>query len=449
MDLFESQRRIALERAQPLAERMRPRTLEEFIGQPHILGPGTALRRLIESDTLRSAILFGPPGSGKTTLARLVGERIQAQFVALHAAESGVREVRAVIEDAIAALASGKRTVLFLDEIHRFSRTQQDSLLAEVERGVLTLIGATTENPNLSLTAPLLSRSMVFEFKPPAPEDIELALRRALTDRQRGLAAAEAQVESAALRWIAERSGADFRRALSVLELAVASAPPDRRTVTADDAAQCMQHRVAPHDARGDSHYDLASALIKSMRGSDVDATLYWLARMLEGGEDPRFIARRIAIAASEDVGTADPTALLVAGAALQVTLAVGLPECRYALAQAAIQVALSPKSDAVTQALGAAISDVRDRPPLAVPAALRGTPRPGEAAPYRNPHEDPTGIIPQLYLPAVRNYYNPKQVGREVDRREQVRRLRDVIRERAADRTRTTSEEDHQEGTS
>jgi len=446
MDLFETQRTAALERAQPLAERMRPRALDEIIGQDHILAPGAALRRLIETDTLGSAIFYGPPGTGKTSAARLIGTRTGHRFVALHASESGVREVRAAIEEAVEALAAGRRTLVFLDEIHRFSRTQQDSLLRDVERGVITLIGATTENPNLSINAPLLSRSMVFEFRAPSPADVETLLRRALAAGERGLAGAGVEVEPAALRWIAERCGADYRRALMVLELAVASAPPERRQVAVADVAACMQQRVAPHDARGDSHYDLASALIKSMRGSDVDATVYWLARMLEGGEDPRFVARRIVTAASEDVGTADPTALLTAAAALQVTLAVGMPECRYALAQAAIHVALAPKSDAVTQALGAAIADVRERPPLAVPEALRSAPPPGGggAPPYRNPHESADGIIPQEYLPERRNYYNPKHVGRESDRREQVRRLRARIRGAEPEGPRAAHEDGH-----
>ncbi|MBI5866288.1 MAG: replication-associated recombination protein A, partial [Planctomycetes bacterium] len=422
MDLFNEQRESALRHAAPLAVRMRPTRLEEFVGQDEFLAPGKLLRRLLDADRLTSAIFFGPPGCGKTTLAHVIAAHTKAAFEALHAAEAGVKEVRGVIERARDRLtARRQRTVLFLDEIHRFSRSQQDVLLKDVEDGVLILIGATTENPFFSVNGPLLSRSNLFEFKPLSIEQTFNLLERAVRDQARGFGKIDVRAEPAALRLIAERSDGDARRALTALEIAILSQPGDRAPieVTVAVAADSMQVRAQPYDGTGDTHYDIASALIKSMRGSDPDAALYWLARMLEGGEDPRFIARRIAICASEDVGNADPRALVLAAAAVQVVELVGLPEGEYALAQAATYVACAPKSNAVTMAIQAAREDVRSSSPLPVPNALRdrsydGARRLERGEGYRYPHDFPGAFVVQDYLGAERSYYNPSDRGEE-----------------------------------
>ncbi len=437
MDLFAAQRDAALQRVQPLAVRMRPRSLAEFVGQEHFLGHGRLLRRLLEADRLGSAIFYGPPGCGKTTLARVIAQHTRAAFETLHAAEAGVKDVRQVLEAARARLtAENRRTVLFLDEIHRFNRAQQDVLLKDVEDGVIILLGATTENPFFAVNSPLVSRSQIFKFEPLTPAELRGLLERALADAQQGLGGQQVDVDPAALELLAERAEGDARRALSALEVAALSQPVDaqtgRRRITVAAAAESMQRKVVPYDA-GDAHYDVASALIKSMRGSDPDAALYWLARMLEGGEDPRFIARRIAICASEDVGNADPQALLVAAAAVQVTELVGLPECEYPLAQAAVYVACAPKSNAVTLAIHAAREDVRERPALPVPVHLRdrsypGAARLGHGAGYQYPHDYPGAYVAQDYLGAARTYYNPTPRGYEarlrawLDQRRQTR---------------------------
>jgi len=440
MDLFAEKRQAALRRVQPLAVRMRPRSLDEFVGQEHFVGSGRLLRRLLEADRLTSAVLYGPPGTGKTTLARLIASYTQAEFVSLHAAEAGVKEVRAVIEAAHERLVGrGQRTVLFLDEIHRFNRAQQDVLLKDVEEGTLTLVGATTENPFFALTGPLLSRSHIFEFRPLSPEQIETLLRRALADTERGLGQLGVTVTDEALRFIALRADGDARRALAALEVAALSVvhargqPPSadqHLLVTLAVAEESMQQKTIPYDATGDLHYDVASAFIKSMRGSDPDAALYWLARMLEGGEDPRFVARRIAICASEDVGNADPQAAVLAAAAIQITQAVGLPECQFALAQAAVYVACAPKSNAVTVAIEAARKDVREGLTLPVPehlrdASYRGAARLGHGVGYQYPHDDQRGYLPQDYLGAAKTYYNPTDHGQEGRLAEMLRKLR------------------------
>ncbi len=433
MDLFAQQREAALRKVQPLAVRMRPRTLEEFVGQEHFAGEGQLLRRLLRADRLTSAILYGPPGSGKTTLARLIANYTKAEFITLHAAEAGVKDVRAVIEAAHGRLTRGdQRTVLFLDEIHRFNRAQQDVLLKDVEDGVLILIGATTENPFFSVNSPLISRSTIFEFHPLSPPQITTLLQRALTDKDRGLGRTGATIDDDALHFIAERADGDARRALAALEATVRSQPDAGRPprVTIEIAAESMQRKAISYDT-GDTHYDVASAFIKSMRGSDPDAALYWLARMLEGGEDPRFIARRIAICASEDVGNADPQAAILAAAAVQITQAVGLPECQYALAQAAVYIACAPKSNAVTTAIAAARQDVRDGLTLPVPDHLKdasypGAQRLGRGAGYRYPHDYPDGHVAQDYLGASKKYYNPVERGYETRLAEVLRKLRE-----------------------
>ncbi len=422
---------------------MRPRTLDEFVGQTHFVGDGKLLRRLITADRLTSAVFYGPPGTGKTTLALIIANMTKAGFSTLHAAEAGVKDVRAVIETAHQRLsANGQRTVLFLDEIHRFSRSQQDVLLKDVEDGVLVLIGATTENPFHSVNGPLISRSQVFQFEALMPKQIRHLLETAVSDSERGLGRHQATVDADALDELCERADGDARRALNALEVAVLSQAATDGTVhvTRAVAAESMQKKVIPYDATGDAHYDIASAFIKSMRGSDPDAALYWLARMLEGGEDPRFIARRVAICASEDVGLADSNALVIAAAAAQVTDFVGLPECVYALAHATVYVAAAPKSNSITVAIGKARDDVREKPILPVPRHLRdtsysGARQLGHGAQYQYPHNDPSGYVVQDYLGAVRQYYAPSVHGNETQIAERIEELRSIAARRTADK--------------
>ena len=406
----------------PLAVRMRPRALAEVVGQDHVLGEGSALRTAIEEGHPHSAILYGPPGSGKTTLARIAAAGADGAFEEESAVNAGKAEIRGVIERARERRAAGRATILFLDEIHRFNKAQQDALLPAVEEGLLTLIGATTENPYFEVNSALLSRCQVYELQPLVPEQVETLLRRALSDPERGLGADPPTVEDAALEMLAHRSGGDARVALSALERAAERSHGEPIDVAA--AEDALQRKAVEYDRQGDRHYDFISAWIKATRGSDADASLYYLAAMLEGGEDPRFIARRMVILASEDIGNADPQALLVADAAARAVDRVGLPECALNLAQAAVYLALAPKSNASYKALGAARAEVRENGAQTPPDYLRdahypGARRLGRGAGYRYPHDEPGAVAAQPLLPEGlrdRHFYEPTDRGFEAE---------------------------------
>ncbi len=426
-DLFAPMREKRRAAVQPLAARMRPATLDEFIGQQHILGPGKLLRRMIQADRLTSLLFSGPPGTGKTTLATLIAGTTRRHFVELNAAATGVKEVRDVMAQALGLLEStGQGTVLFLDEIHRFNRAQQDILLSDVERGLIVLIGATTENPFFAVNAPLVSRSQIFALEPLTTDDIRTIIQRALHDSQRGFPNLRVEVTPEALEFWVISSDGDARRALTALEIAVLSQQDQPRPagdplrIDLAIARESMQRKALVYDPTGDDHYDSASALIKSIRGSDPDAAVYWLARMLASGEDPRFIARRVAILASEDVGNADPLAIILAAAAVQITTFVGLPECRLTLAQAVTYLACCPKSNAATLAIDAATADVKENRTIPVPRHLRDSHYPGAAAlghtGYQYAHNFPEGYVPQVYLGVEKNYYIPTNRGREAE---------------------------------
>jgi len=435
LGLFDRQEAENLERAKPLAARMRPRTIDEFAGQQHFLAPGKLLRRMLDADRLASAIFYGPPGTGKTSLAEVITHQTRREFSPLNAASCGVKELRAALDAARDRLASsGRRTILFVDELHRFNRTQQEVLLPDVEAGVVALIGATTANPFFSLVSPLVSRSQVFEFQALSKEDVLSLLKRALTDSERGLGRYKATVTDEALDFLAEVSDGDARRALNALEVAVVSSAEAGQTINLTVAQDSIQKKAIQYDATGDEHYDAASALIKSMRGSDPDAATYWLARMLEAGEDPRFLARRIVIAAAEDVGNADPMALVVAASAAQATELVGMPECRIPLAQAVAYLAMAPKSNAAIKAIDAALADVRGRRVLPVPVHLRdshyqGAKRLGHGEGYEYAHNAPEGWVDQDYLGVEKHYYDPVDRGFEAE----LRRRLEALRERKA----------------
>jgi len=424
-NLFAASEKANIKAAAPLAARMRPRSLEEFVGQKHFLAPGKLLTRMLQADRLSSLIFHGPPGVGKTSLATVIARHTKAKFSYVSAPAATVKDLRAVLTAARDRLAVGRgRTVLFIDEIHRFNRAQQDVLLDDVESGVIVLIGATTENPYFSINGPLISRSTVFRFEPLGPDEIVQLLEWALRDVDRGLGALGVEADPAALRFLAEMADGDGRKALTALEVGVRSQgvtePGERVRFDLEVAKESIQQKAITYDDSGDSHYDLASALQKSMRGSDPDATVYWLARMLAGGEDIRFVARRIAVCAAEDVGNADPMATVLAAAAVQISEFVGLPEAQLHLAQAAIYVACAPKSNAGARAIWSAMRDVREEPTRAVPPHLKdahyaGAKKAGLGADYQYPHDHEGGFVPQEYLPgAPTHYYRPKEAGYE-----------------------------------
>jgi putative ATPase len=415
-DLFADAARERLPEVAPLALRLRPRSLDEFVGQQHILGPHSALRLAIEADRVGSMILYGPPGTGKTTLARIVAERTGAEFEELSAVSASVGDVRSVMTRARDCLGgSGGRTILFLDEIHRFNKAQQDALLPAVEEGLITLIGSTTENPYFEVNAALLSRCQVYELEPLSDDDLAVIVRR-------GAAELGVEVEDELVPLIAERAGGDARTALNIVELAAQTAEAEGTAMTRQHVEDASRKRPLVYDRAGDAHYDFISAFIKSMRGSDPDASVYYLAAMLESGEDARFIARRMIVLASEDIGNADPRALLVAVAAAQAVEHVGLPEARLNLAQAAIYLARAPKSNASYQALSAATRDVREGGNLKPPKALQSAGHPlakkrlGKGQGYIYPHDDPAGFEID-YLPDElkgTTYYAPGDSGEE-----------------------------------
>jgi putative ATPase len=417
--------------AAPLAVRMRPANLDEVVGQDHLLQPGSPLRRLVEGSGVASVILYGPPGSGKTTLAALISQATYRRFEALSALSAGVKEVRAVIDLARRAAAHGEQTVLFIDEVHRFSKTQQDALLSAVENRVVLLVAATTENPSFSVVAPLLSRSLILQLQPLTPDDIRTVVQRAIDD-PRGLAG-RVPVEPDAVDLLVRLAAGDARRALTALE--VASEASAR--VSVETIEQSLDKAAVRYDRDGDQHYDVISAFIKSVRGSDVDAALHYLARMLVAGEDPRFIARRLMILASEDIGMADPTALQTAVAAAQTVQLIGMPEAQLTLAHATVHLATAPKSNAVTTALAAAMDDIKAGKAGLVPPHLRdghysGAAALGNAQGYQYSHDDPDGIVAQQYPPNELvgvDYYRPTGRGGEREIAGRLDRLRAIIR--------------------
>jgi len=437
--LFEQQERAHRESAKPLASRMRPRTIDEFAGQQHFLGEGKLLRRMLQADRLGSLIFYGPPGTGKTSLAEVIARHTKSRFRELNAASAGVKELRTELEDARRTLStSGEKTLLFVDELHHFNKTQQDVLLPDVEHGVVILIGATTANPFFSLVSALISRSQVFEFKSLTQADILSLLNRAISDRERGLGRHDVEYAPDALEFLADICDGDARRALTALEIGVLSLasmkaphpgpPPGKRgegekkpVFDLAVAQESIQKKAIVYDNKGDQHYDVASAFIKSMRGSDPDAAVYWLARMLEAGEDPRFVARRIVIAASEDIGNADPQALVLANAAAAATERVGMPECRIILAQAVTYLACAPKSNASYMAINAAIEDVQQQRVIPVPVHLQdshygGAQQLGHGQGYQYAHEGEGGWVDQDYLGVDKTYYKPTDRGKEAE---------------------------------
>jgi putative ATPase len=442
MDLFSASAEEIGARTAPLAARMRPESLDDFVGQGHVLGPGSALRSLIEADELRSVVLWGPPGTGKTSLAHIIAGATKAQFEELSATSAGVKDVRAVLAAARQRLGGNqRRTILFIDEIHRFNRAQQDALLPGVEDRTVVLVGATTENPFFTVNAPLISRSLLFRLEPLSAADLETLARRALADTHRGLGELKLAADDEALTHLVDRADGDARHTLNALEAAaLVVRAQGRERITLADVEDALQKPRVTYDRAGDQHYDVASAFIKSLRGSDVDAALHYLARMLAAGEDPRFIARRMVILASEDVGLADPAALGVATAAHAALELVGLPEARLNLAQAAVYLALAPKSNSVYMALARAQAEL-DKGPGRVPphlqsATFKGEKKLGIGVGYVYPHDRPGHWAEQRYLPEglEGGYFRPSDQGREPLLSDEWSRRRGRLRDTGGD---------------
>ena len=422
VDDFFSQKTPDLPSDAPLATRMRPRTLDEYCGQQHLLAPGKLLRRAIEADRISSLILFGPPGTGKTTLAQVIAGATASRFERLSGVESNVADIRRVVAAAASRRGNGARTILFVDEIHRFNKAQQDVLLPEVENGVVRLIGATTQNPFFSINSALISRSQIFELRPLAEGDLLVLIERALEDVERGLGRMRVRIAPDAAAFLAKLSDGDARKCLNALEIAALTTPPlEDGSVQIDLAAaqESIQKKAVVYDGTGDDHYDTISAFIKSIRGSDPDAAIYWLAKMLHAGEEVRFITRRLVICASEDIGLADSNALLVAQAAAQAVEFIGLPEGDLLLAHATLYLATAPKSNSATLAIGQASAEVREGRTLAVPEHLRdvhykGSERLGHGKGYLYSHDFEGSYVPQAYLPEGRRFYTPTENGLE-----------------------------------
>ncbi|MDE1921438.1 MAG: replication-associated recombination protein A [Candidatus Omnitrophica bacterium] len=418
----------------PLSARMRPRSIEEYVGQRHILGEGKLLKRAIEADRISSLILYGPPGAGKTSLALCIAHRTNAHFERINAVSSNVEEMRKIIAAAQHRRGTaGRKTIVFIDEIHRFNKAQQDVLMPDIEEGNIILIGATVFNPFFALVAPLLSRSLIFELDPLAPEDLMTLMRRAIADKEKGLGALPVDIDDDALAFLSSISDGDARKALNALEVAVLTSVKSadgRIHITMATAQESIQKKQVNYDRDGDAHYDTISAFIKSMRGSDPDAALYWMAKMIYAGEDPRFIARRVVICASEDVGNADPQALVVANAALQAAEFVGLPEARIILAQAAVYVACAPKSNAVYVGIDRALDDVKNRRTQEVPAHLKdahykGADKLEHGKGYKYAHNYPQHHVQQEYMPDKAVYYEPTLQGYEARIKERMDKLK------------------------
>jgi putative ATPase len=421
----------------PLAARMRPRNLDEFAGQAHILAPGQLLRRAIEADRIQSLIFYGPPGTGKTSLAQIIANQTQSKFERLSGVESNVADMRRVLTAAANRLENkGQTTLLFVDEIHRFNKSQQDVLLPDVESGVVRLIGATTHNPFFFVNSPLVSRSQIFELQPLGESDLLSLLQRALADAERGLGHMRIRADSPALSHLAKVADGDARKALNSLEIAALTTPPEPDGFIHIDLAaaeQCIQKKAIVYDGEGDAHFDTISAFIKSMRGSQPDAALYWLAKMIHAGEDPRFITRRIVICAAEDVGLADPMALVLANAAHQAAEFIGWPEARIPIAEAAIYIATAFKSNSAITAIDAALEDVRSGRTLPVPEHLKdahyaGAKRLGHGVGYQYAHDFPDHFVPQDHLGAPRTYYTPTELGTEKKIKERLDKWRALI---------------------
>lgn len=438
VDLFDYMRNNAMEKEAPLASRLRPRTLDEVVGQRHIIGKDKLLYRAIKADKLSSVIFYGPPGTGKTTLAKVIANTTKSIFTQINATSAGKKDMEAVIEEAKGNLGRyGKRTILFIDEIHRFNKGQQDYLLPFVEDGTVILIGATTENPYFEVNSALISRSIIFELKPLEPEDIKILLKRAASDRERGMGAYDVQLHDDALEFLADISNGDARAALNAFELGVLTterSEDGKIHITLDVASECIQKRVLKYDKDGDNHYDTISAFIKSMRGSDPDAAIYYLARMLYAGEDPAFIARRIMICAAEDVSNADPNALVVATAASLAVERIGMPESQIILAQAAAYVACAPKSNSAVTAISEAMEAVGSQktasiPPYLMDAHYGGAAKLGHGIGYLYPHNFSNNYVKQQYLPDElkdRTFYRLSDNGYEKKLKEYLKRIKE-----------------------